>query len=222
MRLRLGVASLILALLLPLSGVSAAGGSSCAPTEAVQFGPDFLGLHAQLGDLMGLPTSCEQASGNGDLVQATTTGVAVYRAQTGSAFFASGEQHWALTDDELVSWTGNWHQGMAPPLAAEPTEDSDLSLPVPSPSIASILALSLVQVATDDPGALVLDSDGTLYAARTADGCKDVVREVGKTVYVRSPGPLGSSGSELVLLDERQSCSITSLQPMSATSASTP
>ena len=221
MRLRLGVASLILALLLPLSGVSAAGGSTCAPFGTVQFGPDFLRLYAQLGDVMGLPTSCEQPSGNGDLVQATTTGVAVYRTDTGAAFFASGEQHWALTDDELVSWTGNWHQGMAPPPAAEPTEDTDLSLPVPSDSIASIVALSLVQAATDDPRALVLDADGTLYAARTADGCKDVLRELGKTVYVRSPGPLGSSGSELVLLDERQSCAITSMQPMSA-SASMP
>jgi hypothetical protein len=222
MRLRLGVASLTLALLLPLSGVSAAGGSRCAPPDSVQFGPDFLRLYAQLGDVMGLPTSCEQRSGNGDLVQATTTGVAVYRAQTGAAFFASGEQHWALTDDALVSWTGNWHQGMAPPPAAEPTEDPDLSLPAPSPSIASIVALSLVQAAADDPSAVVLDANGTLYAARTAAGCQDVLREIGKTVYVRSPGPLGSSGSELVLLDERQSCAITSMQPMPGTAAPNP
>jgi hypothetical protein len=221
MRLRLGVASLILALLLPLSGVSAAGGSTCAPADTVQFGPDFLRLHAQLGDAMGLPTSCEQPSGNGDLVQPTTTGVAVYRAETGSAFFASGEQHWALTDDELVSWTGNWHQGMAPPRAAEPTEDPDLSPPTPGPEIASIIGLNLVRAAPDDPRAVVLDADGTFYAARIGDGCNDVSHEVGKTVYVRSPGPLGSAGSELVLLDERQSCSITSIQPMSSESMAT-
>lgn len=220
MQLRLGVASLVLALLLPWSGVSAAGGGTCTGPDTVQFGPDFLRLYAQLGDVMGLPTSCEQASGNGDLVQATTTGVAVYRAQTGAAFFAAGEQHWALTGDALVSWNGNWHQGMAPPPVSTPTEDADLAPPTPGPAIASIVAVNLVRADTDDARTLVVDADGAVYQARIADGCKDVAREVGNTVYVRSPGPLGSSGSELVLLDERQSCSITSVQPMPSASAS--
>ena len=214
MRLRLAVvATLTLVLLLPEGGAAAAGRGQCAQPADARFGAEFTRLQAELGDIMGVPTACEQLESNGDQVQTTSTGVAIYRAQTRAAVFVRGEQHWSLTDHELVSWTGSWHAGVDPPTGV-PTAGTpvDLSLTTPDAAVASILVVNLLSMGQDDPPALLLESDGTQYLVRTAEGCPHVSLEVGRPVYVRSPGPLGSPGAELVLLAEREACAIVTMQ----------
>ena len=73
--------------------------------SAFAFG--FAALKQTLGAIMGEPAECErQDAGSGDTLQATTTGLAVYRLGTNTPTFTDGSTHWALTDAGLVSWSG--------------------------------------------------------------------------------------------------------------------
>jgi hypothetical protein len=74
-------------------------------------------LRARLGADMGAPTDCERVvDSNGDTEQKTTTGLAYYRVEINSAVFTNGVDHWALTTDGLVHWTGD---DVTPPAGAE-------------------------------------------------------------------------------------------------------
>jgi hypothetical protein len=205
-----------LMLLLPLGNVAAAGTRACGAADSAQFGPDFVRLQAMLGDSMGVPTTCEQRTSDGDLVQTTSTGLAIYRAQARAALFASGAEHWALTDNGLITWTANWHQGFDPPIQAPAVENPvDSSPPQPGAALASVLALNMIGAGQGDPPSLLLEWRGIIYEVQTAAGCPDAPRAVGKPVFVRSLGALGSPGAELVLLPEHQTCAILAIQPQS-------
>src|SRR6266498_943004 len=92
----------------PTSSVTAATAPYCSSNQLPVFVFGFAELSAQLGPLMGEPIECEhQNSTNGDTLQATTTGLAFYRKSTNTATFTDGTDHWALTDQGLVSWTGS-------------------------------------------------------------------------------------------------------------------
>ena len=98
-------ATLALVLLSSHARVSAAAlPGECLHTGEVQFAAPFARLHAELGDVMGVPTACSQRTGDGDLLQATSTGLAIYRVQTETALFSAGDRHWALGDGALVTW----------------------------------------------------------------------------------------------------------------------
>jgi hypothetical protein len=59
---------------------------------------------------------------NNDLLQRTTTGLAVYQPMTGLSTFTDGWRHWALTSDGIVAWTGT---SADPPLdAGKPSHDT--------------------------------------------------------------------------------------------------
>ena len=80
--------------------------------------PLFAQLKARLGDKMGDPIECEHTNvDNGDSLMQTTTGLAFYRKATNTPTFTNGFEHWALTAQGLVYWTGD---SIDPPLNATP------------------------------------------------------------------------------------------------------
>jgi hypothetical protein len=80
----------------------------CQPGQRPAFGSNFADLSSQVGAAMGTPVSCEYAdpAGSGDTLQATSTGLAIYRRGSGIPTFTNGSDHWALVGSSLVTWTG--------------------------------------------------------------------------------------------------------------------
>ncbi len=79
----------------------------CATGQSPVFRLGFAELHTALGDRMGQPLECEHAdSTNGEVLQQTSTGLAVYHPATNTPSFTNGYSHWALTPDGLVTWDG--------------------------------------------------------------------------------------------------------------------
>lgn len=79
----------------------------CRPGQPPVFVLGFAELKRQLGDIMGEPLECERVNpDNGDTLQRTTTGLAVYRQRTGLLMFTDGWRKWALTPAGLVAWEG--------------------------------------------------------------------------------------------------------------------
>ena len=71
---------------------------------------------------MGAPLECEHSnSENGDTLQLTTTGLAIYVASTNTPEFTDGWNHWALTGQVIVAWSGT-----------ETTPPQALSQPAPA------------------------------------------------------------------------------------------
>ena len=69
---------------------------------------------------MGEPLECERViDAAGSTEQRTTTGLAYYRGATNTVAFTNGWDHWALTSEGPVHWTG---QELEPPPGAEPTQ----------------------------------------------------------------------------------------------------
>src|SRR5215831_14462709 len=85
------------------SGVAA----GCQPDRpAFYYG--FADLRTSLGNIMDSPVECEHSIHvNGDTRQRTTTGYAYYRTDANVPAFTDGWDHWALTEDGLVYWTGD-------------------------------------------------------------------------------------------------------------------
>jgi hypothetical protein len=99
------------------SPTSATAGGTC--TAAL---PSFIHgvatLKAVVGTDMGEPLECERVTdATGDTQQRTTTGLAYYRAASNTVAFTNGWDHWALTGNGVVHWTG---QDFEPPPGAEP------------------------------------------------------------------------------------------------------
>ncbi len=94
------------------------GPAFCQPGQSPQFVFGFAALKAKLGAAMGDPIECEHANPeNGDTLQQTTTGLAFYRKSTNTPTFTNGFQHWAITSQGLVYWTGD---SIDPPASATP------------------------------------------------------------------------------------------------------
>lgn len=86
----------------------------CAAGEAVDWQPVLVSLSQQLGDTMGQPLECPHPAGDSDdIVQQTSTGLAVLRARTGAPTFTDGTTRWALIGADILSWTD---AGLDPPL----------------------------------------------------------------------------------------------------------
>ena len=79
----------------------------CAPGEQPTFVHGFAVLKQRLGPTMGEPLECEHGNpGNGDTLQATTAGLAVYDRATNTPRFTDGWRSWALTPTGLLAWEG--------------------------------------------------------------------------------------------------------------------
>ena len=115
------VAALMLA---PQSAGPPSAQAGCSPGVAPGYRFGFAELHAQLGDTMGEPISCEYADpqGSGDVLQNTSHGLAFWRKRTNTPTFTDGSQHWAMTLDGVVNWTDDSIDppGLRPPPAANP------------------------------------------------------------------------------------------------------
>lgn len=79
----------------------------CRPGQPPTFVLGFADLKRQLGDTMGDPVECEHTNPeNGDALQQTTKGLAVFRKDTGTVMFTDGWRKWALTPNGIVTWEG--------------------------------------------------------------------------------------------------------------------
>jgi hypothetical protein len=90
----------------------------CQPGQRPEFVLGFAALSARLGTIMGNPVSCQYSdpTGSGDTLQATDSGLAVYRASSGITTFTNGSDHWALVGGRIAHWTGD---------ALDPPADAD-------------------------------------------------------------------------------------------------
>jgi hypothetical protein len=117
----LALCLLALALVATSLGQPGAAAAQAAPFCDAGQSPDFAfgfaDLKAVLGNLMGDPVECEHAnSANGDTLQQTTTGLAFYRQATNTPEFTDGWNHWGLTAQGIVAWSGT----DAPAVATQP------------------------------------------------------------------------------------------------------
>jgi hypothetical protein len=184
----------------------ARAGTALSQTACTQFAPDFAPLEQQIGALMGDPSGCPRVDGDGNTIQTSNTGLALRRPD-GMLVFASGDQHWALTDAGLQEWTGNWHNGLYPPVTPQPETDSD-DTPTRPIDNARVQPMTLIQVLQDGSNAVVVeDSSGSLFTVETAGGCPDVDAAVGDHVFVRSDG----SQTDLILMQQRETCAVAAM-----------
>lgn len=85
----------------------------CLPDQSPSYAFGFADLAHSLGDVMGQPLECEHgAPSQGDDLQATTTGLAVYQWCTNTSTFTRGSEHWTLLATGMVHWT----DGEPPPV----------------------------------------------------------------------------------------------------------
>jgi SH3 domain-containing protein len=183
-----------LAVVRPLSGArpasaTAAGCTSDRPILDTSFGD----LKQRLSNVMGDPGECAHpGTTSGDLLQQTTTGLAIYRAQRNITIFTNGLEHWALASGKLLFWTG---PSVDPPGEAQPLGDGSVRpnvAPAPQPS-------------TDDT-AVVAGTDGTGVVLRASprdddwtprgfmDGARVQVLERSGTDWVRVRGTNDQEG----------------------------
>jgi hypothetical protein len=98
---------MLLALAASPLAASAQSAAFCAPNQSPSFTFGFADLKSALGYIMGDPIECEHPnSANGDTLQQTTTGLAVYRSATNSPEFTDGWNHWALAPQGVIAWSG--------------------------------------------------------------------------------------------------------------------
>ena len=72
------------------------------------FTNEFASLSQAIGDDIGQPIECAHVDrATGDVLQATSTGLAVYRAGSHVATFTNGYRHWALDIQGLIAWEGD-------------------------------------------------------------------------------------------------------------------
>jgi hypothetical protein len=112
---------------------TAAAAPYCAPGERPTFSFGFAALKTELGDLMGEPIECAHPEmapprgvsrddesalfPTGNVLQETTTGVAVFFGAQNVPTFSAGWDRWAVADGGLVYWAS---QGSTPPSASRP------------------------------------------------------------------------------------------------------
>jgi len=167
---------------------------------------DLSNLQQALGPaVIGTPVGCEREDADGNMLQLTTTGLAIYQMD-GTTLFAAGDQHWALGDHGVETWTANWHNGLFPP-ATTPAQTGDANQP--SMTTAKVQTMTVLHVDEGSTNALVLDdASGTTHAAQLLSACPSLPAAVGDHVFVRSDGLT----TDLVLLSPHQTCAVASLR----------
>jgi len=161
-------------------------------------------LASAVGPAYGTPVGCPRLDADGTTLQVTTTGVAMYRGD-GLSAFASGDQHWALTDQGLQLWTGNWHNGLLPPAMPNTT---DALAEEALTRVASVEPMTLLSVDPNlDTAVIQQDASGSTLTVQMASGCPDLAAAVGDHVFLRSDGP----AQNLVLVRQHETCAVATL-----------
>jgi hypothetical protein len=182
----------------------AGAGTAFAQPACSQFAPDFAALVQQIGAVMGVPSGCPRSDGDGNTIQVSSTGLALRRPD-GMLIFASGDEHWALSSAGLQAWTGNWHNGLYPPVTPQPDADGQAMREPRQADSARVRPMTLVQVAQDGSNSVVVeDASGSMFTVETVDGCPDVDAAVGDYVFVRS----GGSQTDLILMQQHETCAV--------------
>jgi predicted metalloprotease len=109
--------------------VAPVAGYACTP----HYEAGFAALHTLLGEQMGEATSCEfgDPNGSGDVHQQTSRGLAFWRKSTNTPTFTDGFQHWALTDEGPLYWTGS---SIDPPGSGTIVAKPSSPQPAPAPA----------------------------------------------------------------------------------------
>jgi hypothetical protein len=209
MRRFIGLLALIWVLVItPYVGASAQVAPYCQPDQAPQFRLGLAHLKAQVGLDMGDPIECEHADAqSGDVLQQTTTGLAIHFSTSDMPTFTTGHDHWALTPDGVAHWTG-WHTGMAPPGTVIRTAEADSELPPPAAPLASLEAVTVVEVSDPAHGTLVISHQGSLYQLETSAECLGTLPTIGEVMFTRSAGAFAEAGSDVILSVGQPACSV--------------
>jgi hypothetical protein len=192
--------------LLVVSGTDVALGDGGCPDPAnPELAPALSSLSQAIGPAMGSPAQCPRVDANGNTIQVTTTGLAIYKLD-GTSIFASGEQHWSLTAAGLQTWRGNWHNGLYPPVAPSPSQPPTDAAQV---GLASVQPMMVVQVVQDQPNTVLLeDRLGGRFAVHIDVGCPDLTQTVGEQIFMRSQAP----ETDLILVQQHESCAVASMR----------
>jgi peptidoglycan/xylan/chitin deacetylase (PgdA/CDA1 family) len=103
-RIRRGLA-VALAAVLAVASAAAERPESASAECAVQFGPDLLRLQSAIGDVLGEPVDCARLIDTaGDMIQATSTGMAWDWPADATAMFSDGYHRWELEIGDLIYW----------------------------------------------------------------------------------------------------------------------
>jgi hypothetical protein len=94
----------------------------CDAGQAPSFVFGFADLKLALGAVMGDPVECEHPnSASGDTLQQTSTGLAIYRKASNTPEFTDGWNHWALSGQGLIAWSGSDAPSDAAQASPQPT-----------------------------------------------------------------------------------------------------
>jgi hypothetical protein len=143
---------------------------------------------------MGQPRECSHNASSGDLLQATSTGLAIrHGGNNGPSIFTNGVEHWALGEGRLLFWTG---------LSVDPPTDAQA---VPDGATRPASAGSY-PAATTDETAVVSGTDGTGVVLRASptdddwtprgfmDGTQVTILERLGSAWARVRGDNGQEG----------------------------
>ncbi|HUR09273.1 MAG TPA: hypothetical protein VM347_42510, partial [Nonomuraea sp.] len=173
--MRTWLCATLLSVALVLPGVAVAEPAPfCKADETPGFQNGFAMLADLLGATMGDPVECAHVdAASGDTLQETTTGLARYRTQRNVPTFNAGLEHWALTEDGLVSWGGAGMNPPVRPLAAFVGDNDSTWLRYPDGTLASLTVYPtpssvLARVALDPLAR-------TVATTRVADSSTEIV-----------------------------------------------
>lgn len=99
---------IVLSVVAPTPAVADAA-DRCGPGQTPRYVFGFADLQSRIFGDMGDPLTCEypDPTGNGDVHQQTTKGLAFWRKSTNTSTFTDGFNHWGLVEGRLVAWTGS-------------------------------------------------------------------------------------------------------------------
>jgi len=198
--LRRAIFLVILSVHLWPTTVAAQGAAACPPGRTPSFLLGFASLQTSLGSSMGEPTECEHVDPvSGDAFQRTTTGLALYRRDTNTPMFTNGREHWALTSDGLMYWSG-WHGSAAPREGAAPRLVDEAQAPGDAAgAYMRVDAVTIVDVLDDEYVRLVVQREETRLPITTDGGCATQSMSTGGVAFVVSPEAFAGPGSRLIL-----------------------
>lgn len=182
---------------------------SCSAGQPPTFVGGFALLREALGATMGDPVECEGGDPvSGDAFQRTTTGLAVYRADTNTAMFTTGREHWALTDTGVAHWTG-WHGSAAPPGVAAARTGGDVQLSMSAVgTYPSVEAVTIVQPLDGVARSVVVRREAERHLLELTPDCGGSSLVEGQVVFVVSSGAFAAPGSRLIAVPGGPECRI--------------